>query len=81
MAEYIRTGCATIVVEETQAIKANRVILRLLAACIAADELFTEAMGADADKMAEVRMVRSAIAHAEKYCEAGGAERILARNF
>lgn len=82
MTEYLRTGCSTVVVEETPLIKANRVILRLLAACIAADELITEAMGNDAPKMGEVLMLRAAILEGERYCMPLGenvAERILAK--
>jgi hypothetical protein len=82
MTEYMRTGCATVVIEETPLIKANRVILRLLAAAYAVEGLIVEAMGNDAEKLGEVMLLRAAMVEAERYCEPSGevvAERILSK--
>lgn len=64
-----RSGCATLMMEELESplIKANRLILRLQAACIAADNLLTEAMRNDAEHLEEVVLVRAAILESEKY--------------
>jgi hypothetical protein len=82
--EYERTGCATVVLEvpEPEEIKRKRVMLKLLAACITAEDwLSSQTRPYPADT---IQLLRDAIAEGEKYCEPESetlAERIVSKNF
>lgn len=52
---------------EAPAIRDRRLISRLHIAAIAIDEMITEAMGDDAERLDEVLLLRSAIAEVERY--------------
>jgi hypothetical protein len=67
---YIRTGCATICIEEEPVVeeikKLRGLSLRLLSMCQMAEETLSTLLGTEAEHSAEVLLLRETIADTER---------------